>query len=76
MIVSLVGMCVARVGFIFVVSEFFYDIRVIYLAFPFSWIVTHIGISVYYYCGRWIQGKRFAEAVKDQERALAGQQSL
>ena len=67
MVISLVGMCVARVGFIFVVSEFWYDIRVVYLAFPFSWLITHVGIQVYYYFGRWIQGKRFLEAVKEQE---------
>ncbi len=66
MVVSLIGMCVARVSFIFVVSSFIYDIRVVHLAFPFSWIVTHIGISSYYYFGKWIQGKRFAEAVKAQ----------
>ncbi|MCI8506743.1 MAG: MATE family efflux transporter [Lachnospiraceae bacterium] len=66
MLISLFGMCVARVGFIFVVSAYVYDIRVIYLAFPFSWLVTHAGIQMYYYLGRWIQGKRFLEAVREQ----------
>ncbi len=66
MIVSLLGMCVARVGFIFVVSEFFYNIRVIYLAFPFSWLVTMAGIAVYYFRGKWLQGMRFKEIVKMQ----------
>ena len=69
MVVSLLGMCAARVGFIFVVSEFFYNIRVIYLAFPFSWIVTMIGIAVYYHRGRWLQDMRFSEAVRKQQEA-------
>ena len=67
MVISLLGMCVGRVGFIFVASEFWYDIRVVYLAFPFSWLVTHVGIQFYYYSGKWIQGKRFLEAVREQE---------
>lgn len=67
MAVSLLGMCVARVSFIYIVSAFFYDIRVVYLAFPFSWIVTHIGIQWYYYRGKWIKGMRFSEAVKEQK---------
>ena len=67
MMISLFGMCVGRVGFIFIVSEFFYDIRVIYLAFPFSWIITHIGIVWYYYRGKWAKGMRFSQAIREQE---------
>lgn len=70
MVVSLTGMCAARVGFIFLVSYFIPDIRVIYIAFPFSWIVTHIGINWYYYRGKWAGGMRFAEAVMAQREQV------
>ena len=69
MLVNLLGMCGARLAFIFIGSYFVYDIRTIYLAFPFSWIVTHLFISLYYYRGKWMEGMCFSEAVKQQERA-------
>ena len=63
MMVSMFGMCVARVTFILVGLQIVNDVRVIYLAFPFSWIVTHIGITSYFYFGKWLHGMRYRDAV-------------
>lgn len=66
MLIGLAGMCAARVGFIYVALEIRWDIRMIYLAFPFSWIVTYSLLELYYHRGHWLQGQRLRDALAAQ----------
>ncbi len=66
MVISLFGMCVARLGFIYAGLWVVWDIRAIYLSFPFSWIVTHLLLQLYYHRGHWVQGQRLRDAIAGQ----------
>ena len=47
MVVSVIGSCALRILWIFTVCPFFNDIRVLYLAYPVTWIVTTAGLVVF-----------------------------
>ena len=51
---------------IYVALEIRWDIRMIYLAFPFSWIVTYSLLELYYHRGHWLQGQRLRDALAAQ----------
>ena len=47
MIVSVIGSCALRILWIYTVCPFFNDIRVLYLAYPVTWIITTAGLAVF-----------------------------
>ncbi|MDD7363480.1 MAG: MATE family efflux transporter [Peptoniphilus sp.] len=53
MIITLIGMFVVRIGWIFIAMPMFKDIGIIYWSYPISWIFTFILTIAYYVKGKW-----------------------
>ena len=72
MIVSIIGSCALRILWIFTVCPFFNDIRVLYLAYPVTWIVTTAGLGVFLVKAyRELIRARDARIAKESEREAA-----
>lgn len=54
-LITLIGVCVARLLWIFVVLPFFPEIRTLALCYPVTWFITMIAFLIYYYRMRWMK---------------------
>lgn len=50
-IISAVCICVFRIVWLTVMLHFFNDIRIVYLCYPISWVLSSLCITVYYFFG-------------------------
>lgn len=53
MVITLIGMFVIRISWIFVAMSMFKHIDIIYWSYPISWVFTFILTLVYYFKGKW-----------------------
>jgi len=56
MIIMIVTVCVFRLAMIFILLPIWYDIRVLFLCYPVSWILSSACFIVYYLRGNWVKG--------------------
>lgn len=56
MIIMILTVCVFRMVLIYAILPFWYDIRVIYLCYPLSWVLSSACFAVYYLRGNWVRG--------------------
>lgn len=66
MMVSLVGSCVFRIGWIKLIYPHFNTVRSIYVSYPISWLITatvHFSLSIYFYRKLMKSNKRELSAV-------------
>ncbi len=56
MMVMLSIWCVFRIAYIFTVSHFFHDIRLVYWAYPITWGISSIIYLIYYLKSDWVHG--------------------
>ena len=67
MIVSVIGSCVLRIVWIYTVCPFFPgDIRVLYMAYTVTWIITTMGLAVFLV-------KAYRKAIKERDKMLASE---
>ncbi len=57
MLVSLVGVCLLRIVWIYTIFQVYYKLPVLYLSWPITWIVT-FAMHCICYCGIWIKHRR------------------
>lgn len=51
LIITFLGSCVFRIVWVFTVFEKFHDVRILYLAFPISWLITAATLFVmFFFC--------------------------
>ncbi len=53
MIVTLIGMFIIRIGWIFLFMPMYKTIDIIYWSYPISWVFTWLLTVAYYYKGKW-----------------------
>lgn len=53
MMIQALTICVTRVLILTVVLPLWYDIRIIYLCYPISWVLSSICFAIYYCKGSW-----------------------
>ncbi len=53
MIITVFGVCVLRIVWIFTAGAKWPSVRTILASYPITWIVTSILFWVYYFCGKW-----------------------
>ncbi len=56
MFVMLSVWCVFRTAYIFTISYFFHDIRLVYWAYPITWAISSIIYLIYYLKSDWVHG--------------------
>lgn len=54
MIISIFGICILRLAYIWIIPYFSHTIEAICLSYPFSWIITSILYILYYLKGNWL----------------------
>ena len=54
-LITLLGVCVARLIWIFDVLPFFPEIRTLALCYPVTWFITMTAFLIYYYRMRWLK---------------------
>lgn len=64
MIITLIGMFVVRIGWIFIVMPMYESIEIIYWSYPVSWIFTTVLTAIYYLKGNW-RNRRAATSAKE-----------
>ncbi len=64
-LITLLGVCVARLIWIFVVLPFFPEIRTLALCYPVTWLITMTAFLIYYYRMRWL--KRCTRGIPAEE---------
>lgn len=55
MIVMVCCWCFLRMGWIFVAMPIFYDIQIVFLGYPITWIASAICMLIYYRKANWMQ---------------------
>ncbi|WP_455541956.1 MATE family efflux transporter [Intestinibacter sp.] len=55
MVIGLVCMCGFRISWLVVMLGIVKDVRIIYLSYPLTWILTNLAMNVYYYKSSWIK---------------------
>ena len=51
LIIAFIGSCVFRIAWVYTVFAKFHDVRVLYLAFPISWLLTSMTLLImFYFC--------------------------
>ena len=58
MTIMILTVCVFRMSMIFAILPFWYDIRVMFLCYPISWVMSSLCFIVYYRKGNWVRGLR------------------
>ncbi len=53
MMVTLVGMCLLRIVWVWVVPTYFDDVRAVFVVYPVSWVWTGIPMWLLYLKGKW-----------------------
>ncbi len=53
MLISMFGMCIFRIGYLYVTLSILHDLDIIFLCYPISWIVTLLLMFIYYKKGKW-----------------------
>lgn len=56
MYISITSMCILRLIFLYTVMSFRYQIEVIYVSYPLTWILSFIMMVIYYKFGNWKSG--------------------
>lgn len=56
MIIMIVTVCIFRMAMVFGLLPIWYDIRVLFLCYPVSWVLSSICFIVYYLKGNWVKG--------------------
>ena len=64
MIITLIGMFVIRIGWIFIAMPMYKTIDIIYWSYPISWVFTWILTVIYYFKGKWRVNMDVPEAKK------------
>ena len=60
MAVMLLFWCVFRVTYITIVLKFYYDIKVVFSAYPVTWTLSAIIFVIYYYKGKWLNNQKIS----------------
>ena len=66
-LITALCICVFRIAWIFSMLPLFHDIRVIYLCYPLSWMLSSLVMTIFYFKGSVI-GKTIRSAA-ETERA-------
>lgn len=70
MIISIFSMCGLRMVWIYTALEVWPSMRIIYLSYPISWIVTCILTTLYYFFGKWRPKDQLKEQLKEQKQSI------
>ncbi len=54
MVISLFGICVIRLVWLFAVVPSHHTVQVVMASYPITWIVTTVAMLAYYFWGRWL----------------------
>ena len=52
--------CIVRVSYITITLNFFYDIRIVFSAYPITWTCSAIIFIIYYFKGKWINNQKIS----------------
>lgn len=71
MLMTLVGVCVLRLVWIFTVVPQHHTIETVVLSYPITWTVTSLAFLVYYLHGGWLKRRCAAMGIPSDEAAAA-----
>lgn len=55
MLVMLIGWCVVRIAFITIVLNINHDVRLLYMAYPLTWMISSLVFVIYYNKSNWLK---------------------
>ncbi len=61
MLVMMICWCIIRISYITVTLRLVFDIRVVFWAYPITWILSSLAFVCYYFRARWLHGERIGE---------------
>lgn len=64
MMLTLFGTCILRVVWIFSAARVWHTITIVILSYPITWAVTSLMFVIYYFCGKWLRGRRIRQATE------------
>lgn len=67
MIITLVGVCLIRVVWLFLAVPLHRTIVMVEACYPVTWIATSLAFMVYYYSGKWMRGKGNLSGAKNAD---------